>query len=111
MMIANNAAFLHTHILPNGEIIQHAHPFSKDNAENQNPGHTHNALEILILNQLSILVLFITFGVLLISKISSPINYVARMFHLCVESYTIPALRAPPQLINAYLFHTKQVYW
>jgi hypothetical protein len=101
IMIANNVAFLHTHVLSDGQIVQHAHPFSKNKAENQNPGHSHNALEILVLNQLSILVLFVASVGLIISRFSTQVNYVARIFHVCVESHAIPALRAPPQFINA----------
>jgi len=100
-MIANNVAFLHTHVLSDGQIVQHAHPFSKNKAENQNSGHTHNSLEILILNQLLILVLLIASTGLIITRFSTQVNSIARIFHICVESHTIPALRAPPKFINA----------
>jgi hypothetical protein len=101
IMIANNVAFLHTHVLSDGQIVQHAHPFSKNKAENQNPAHTHNTIEILILNQLLIFGLFISATGLLISIFSTQINYVAQVFHVCIETRAISTLRGPPQFINA----------
>ncbi len=100
IMIANNVAFLHTHVLSDGQIIQHAHPFSKDKTTDQNPIHTHNTIEILVLNQLLVLMLFISATGIFVLTASTQLNYVARIFHVCIETHAIPALRGPPQIIN-----------
>lgn len=38
----NNQTNKHVHILPNGQIITHSHPFSKDSQDGK---HTHTAKE------------------------------------------------------------------
>ena len=49
----NNAFFIHSHILPNGEVIQHAHPYNKsENPESPYKTHHHSSFEFILLNNL-----------------------------------------------------------
>lgn len=47
----NNTAYKHTHILSDGQVITHAHPFSKDN-QATGTKHKHNKVEFMILSLL-----------------------------------------------------------
>ncbi len=52
-LIANKAFFSHIHILPDGNIIVHAHPFSKKKQTN-NPkqaNHTHTNFQFYLIGQ------------------------------------------------------------
>jgi len=78
MITLNNALFLHKHILPNGDIIVHAHPYKKaaDNAPFQS--HHHSTNELFIISGIAILFLI---SILSITPIGE--------FH----KYRFPALR------------------
>lgn len=50
LLFYNQAANWHFHMLPNGIVIEHAHPYSKSSStESPFQKHTHNEIEILIL--------------------------------------------------------------
>lgn len=39
-LVVNNALFIHTHYMANGQIITHSHPYNKQDKES-NPQHNH----------------------------------------------------------------------
>lgn len=49
-IVVNNTIFIHTHILPDGRVIEHAHPFKAagKNSDSQ-PNHHHTSPEFLLL--------------------------------------------------------------
>ncbi len=49
MLIVNQVLYVHTHILPDGEVITHSHPFSRSGGNGSNPGHHHCNCEYHIL--------------------------------------------------------------
>ncbi len=57
-LVYNNAFFTHTHKLPDGTIIQHAHPYKSD-ADSSSPfkNHHHTSFEFLVLNNLGVFIL------------------------------------------------------
>lgn len=52
-LIANKAFFSHIHILPDGKIIVHAHPYSKNNQDNKSKqaNHTHTKIDFYVIDQ------------------------------------------------------------
>ncbi len=57
-LILNNILFMHLHLLSDGEIVVHAHPFNKtQQAENPLQQHQHSKGEILFFD--SLLLLFV----------------------------------------------------
>ncbi len=56
LITINNATFYHFHKQPDGNIVAHAHPYSKS-SQNQDPiqSHKHTQQEFLFLNSLLLL--------------------------------------------------------
>lgn len=97
LLITNNALFIHTHQLADGEIITHAHPYNK--SENSNQQHKHTNFELFILSQLQIFVLlsiagFVFYKSIILIKVE--LLHKQLSFHI---SYSLGAPRAPPVAI------------
>lgn len=67
MLTFNQSVNLHTHILNDGTIISHAHPYQKTNDTGPVTSHSHNMKEFTFINQQTILftVLAITLAIML----------------------------------------------
>ena len=65
--ITNNSVYLHSHKLPNGEIVIHAHPFDQHQDKNPIKTHKHSNIEFLIHQNLNIFLVsgfnFVALGV------------------------------------------------
>jgi hypothetical protein len=57
IMLVNKASYTHVHILPDGSLTSHAHPFSKSAENNKNTPHQHTSLELYLLDVLQVLML------------------------------------------------------
>ncbi len=55
MLFANYAYFKHTHVLDNGNIITHAHPYTSNSSDASEPKHDHSKGELIFLSGLSLL--------------------------------------------------------
>lgn len=55
LMIANKIVFIHSHVLENGEIIFHAHPFDKTNDREPYKSHHHTRAELFFFQNFNIL--------------------------------------------------------
>jgi len=96
----NQVAFWHYHILENGMVVEHSHPFKN----NPKPGtpfqkHHHTDFEFTVLAQIShlagILVVFLVLG-LIINSVAAPFN---KYFKTAIyrSSYLLTdRLRGPP---------------
>ncbi len=51
LVLFNNAYFLHTHTLPDGRVIEHAHPFNP-NENPSHPFHKHESKEFFYLDKI-----------------------------------------------------------
>ncbi|MGB5989020.1 MAG: hypothetical protein WBG43_04720 [Marinifilaceae bacterium] len=49
----NNIAYLHTHVLPNNQIITHAHPYDTDKDSAPIKTHTHKKFEYSVISSLT----------------------------------------------------------
>ncbi len=56
LLVFNKIFFLHNHILPNGEVITHAHPFKKSDTPKPANTHQHSKTEICILDSFEIFI-------------------------------------------------------
>jgi hypothetical protein len=95
----NNAVNWHYHKLPNGMIIEHAHPFNKSASPLEK--HNHSDIEFLILELIyysGILLLLVFSGLILFREpgikpaLLRPVDTVGR------SHFTLPLLRAPPRI-------------
>ena len=53
IFLLNNTLFTHTHVLPGGKIVVHAHPFNKSSDDSSNGMHKHTKVEYTFLDHLS----------------------------------------------------------
>ena len=96
MITLNNALFIHRHILPNGDVITHAHPYKKSGDTAPFKTHTHTTAEFFLLSGLNNLVFSIAavFAVLLTFQI---VKYnLQRNPHIIVPFHSFSSGRAPP---------------
>jgi len=97
----NQIAFWHYHILDNGMVVEHAHPFTNSTQ----PGtpyqnHHHTDFEHTLLAQLSNLVGLLVFLLVvgaLTSKLSQPLPCRYQVSVVSSEYLKIHRLRGPPQ--------------
>jgi len=59
-LLINKVVYTHIHILANGSVVTHAHPFSKDAQHHPGATHQHSNAVIFVLDQLDVLILSIT---------------------------------------------------
>lgn len=55
LLMVNRALYIHIHVLPDGSLHSHAHPFSKSKANTGGVDHQHSSLEFLLLDQLDVI--------------------------------------------------------
>ncbi len=90
-LILNIILFMHLHLLSNGEIIVHAHPFSKtQQSENPLQHHQHSKGEILFFD--SLLLLFV-------AAILHQLSAVARKWKVHNFHYSYTLLQNTPQVV------------
>ena len=59
-LMINRILYTHIHVLPDGSVVTHAHPFSKSTEGNSRSSHQHSNTELFLLDQLDILMLFVS---------------------------------------------------
>jgi len=95
----NNIVNVHCHLLPNGQVIVHAHPFSKSESKEPQKQHTHTANQLFVIAQINNLflnILIVSFLILCIRK-----NLIKKIVQFQFEqTFSFPKtdyqLRAPP---------------
>lgn len=99
IVMYNNITNQHRHLLPNGQMVVHAHPFSKNENNESQKQHTHNTNQLLfisLINNLFTFLLIVSFVFNFIQKVTK------KQFILFNENSTflLPnihyQLRAPP---------------
>jgi hypothetical protein len=61
VLVVNNSLFTHVHVLENGNLVVHAHPFQKSGQTGSGIAHSHSAIEFQVLETLHH-ILFISFN-------------------------------------------------
>ncbi|MBN1300681.1 MAG: hypothetical protein JW995_05655 [Melioribacteraceae bacterium] len=102
-ILVNNTVFIHTHILPDGRIIQHAHPFNFSGEKSgSQPHHKHTSKEFLLLSYVYELfsnsIIYFIAIVFLLRRISEHSHSgVVKLFPFGIKRVKTP--RASPQLL------------
>ncbi len=94
--IVNNICWQHVHILADGTLVTHAHPYSKSSDSSPAKQHHHTNAEMLVLDNLEILfpLLFLSFTLIVFAK-SEKLLLQSTVFHENQLSYN-PLGRGPP---------------
>ena len=97
-LLLNQALYTHTHVLPNGSIVSHAHPFNKSQESQGGSSHQHSTLEFFLLQNLQILFLASMISTLLLS-LYLDIGKVCIISRKYIPAQLVPLPgRAPPRI-------------
>jgi hypothetical protein len=104
MLFYNHSANWHYHMLNDGTMVKHAHPFSNDTQDNTPfQKHKHSDIELTVLAQLYNILQLLVF-ILLISSLIAVVNQGAKQLpalaHLKPIFLEALSLRGPPMLIS-----------
>lgn len=96
MLVFNRAIYFHSHVLKDGTVVQHAHPFPLQEQQNGEAQHEHSSIEFLFFAQ--IMVFLIGFVMLLMAALQNPhLRKIVEKNKFPSNSiYHLPLLRAPP---------------
>lgn len=98
MLIANKAVFFHEHIMPDGTVIAHAHPYDKSADPEPYKTHHHSKTELFSFCQADKLFIL---GIVILAIFSAPARPILLVF--IQKAFTPVAIsghngRAPPVL-------------
>jgi len=95
-LLVNQALYTHSHVLPDGSIVSHAHPFNKTQESKQGAAHQHSSLEISLLDQLNVLIFSVS-AVFLLKAFNNASTFWERSnLRLIPSQVPIFSGRAPP---------------
>jgi hypothetical protein len=92
----NSFFYTHRHLLDDGTVITHAHPFNKSTDTDPFKTHTHTAAELTFLATLIYFLPAVILSVLGVSLIIITRYLVLFRQPICQYSLLAPSLRAPP---------------
>ena len=93
----NNALFVHNHVLPNGEVVQHAHPYSKsDNPGSPYKTHHHSSFEFYLLNNMFSFLWIITLALVIMFHNKIHFISVKKNVFRIAYNYSFSLSRGPP---------------
>ena len=95
-LLVNQALYTHTHVLPDGSIVSHAHPFSKNAGCNKSTSHQHSSSELFLLNLLDVLILCAIAAFILNCSASTTHFREAALDRLLPALVPVSQGRAPP---------------
>lgn len=98
LVLFNNTYFIHFHVLPDGRVIEHAHPFNSEEG-NSLPFHEHNSKEFSFWDKITHLFSNLVFpSLILIFCIGKPfyLNQTLYQKNLPLYFYSNDPTRAPP---------------
>ena len=98
MLLINKALFTHSHIMADGTLICHSHPFDKSKESESGKPHHHTSLEFLLIHNTEVL-FFMALVAITLHNLVRKFDRVSFLFSNYWSSYIIPQQgRAPPQL-------------
>ncbi|MBE9517401.1 MAG: hypothetical protein IMY68_02490 [Bacteroidetes bacterium] len=95
-LLVNQALYTHTHVMPDGSIVSHAHPFSKNAGCNKNTTHQHSSAELFLLYLLNVLILCALAAFVLKRSASTNLFREASLDRLLPALVPVSPGRAPP---------------
>ena len=96
-IVSNNVLFVHTHILSDGTLISHAHPYKKANEQNTPvSSHQHTQFEYLVISHFSVFAPLLALAFLFINKIQTYKYSVCLVRYNESENRRQYYLRGPP---------------
>jgi hypothetical protein len=101
LMQFSNTAFRHRHVMPDGQMFEHAHPF-KSNSEKSGSGHQHTERELLLFTVISdspLILLFPAMILIVYRTRENDLKALRAIFGMPGRIVSFQLLRAPPAII------------
>jgi len=95
-LLVNQALYTHTHVMPDGSIVSHAHPFSKNAGCNKNSTHQHSSAEFFLLDLMEVLILCVFIAFVLKRYALNTLFREVSSDHLLPALVPVSPGRAPP---------------
>ncbi len=95
-LMVNKAIYTHVHVLPDGTVATHAHPFNKKSPSNEGKSHQHSNLELMIHQNLEVLFLLVFVAISLLCLTKKNVKKQILLFSLSSTSLPYKPGRAPP---------------
>jgi hypothetical protein len=98
LVIANRIVFTHSHILDNGKVISHAHPYNKTNDSEPFKSHHHTQAELFFFPHIEIYFSFVFLSLNLFYPLPRENHFVYSEKKATLDVITSQKCRAPPLL-------------
>jgi len=98
MLTFNQSMNIHTHVLADGTIITHAHPYNKSNDSAPVKNHHHTLIGFQILHNLQIIFLSVFIAIALIHTAHTIKRNTKENLHFNIAYIHLSPGRAPPAL-------------
>lgn len=104
LQLANKSVYLHSHILPDGRLVAHSHPYDKSADDQPFKSHHHKQTEFVILELFNLLYL-LNLTVLVLVGFNTGFAYVySKHFNIIQKVINKFNDRAPPVYISISAF-------
>lgn len=98
ILILNSSIYIHTHILADGSIISHAHPYHKADQSHNQQQHQHTNAELILFHNLQILFLTAIPIAFVFLNLHNTFIQIPQLLGLSVSYDSVIKGRAPPIL-------------
>jgi len=98
-MLVNKVVYTHVHVLAEGSLVSHAHPFQQSSESNSQNTHQHTNLVLYLLDQLDILIYCIAALFILSRVVQSSSLLVPATAPLRPAFVPLHQVRPPPVLM------------
>jgi len=95
-LLLNQVLYTHTHVLPDGSIVSHSHPFDKAQESKQAGSHQHSTLELFLLQNLQLLFAAVLVSLVLLRSTSTTYFRVRAIVRSLPILLPVSPGRAPP---------------
>jgi hypothetical protein len=99
LMLVNKSLYIHVHIMPDGSLSSHAHPFNRSGETAPDNSHSHSSLDYYFFQDLTILFLISLAGLLLLFVGSRHIRKPLEIPFLAAGYTPLLPGRAPPSFM------------
>ncbi len=96
ILVFNNTVYTHVHVMPDGSLVAHAHPFRKGDEADRENAHTHSSMIFFLLDHLELLFVLAAALLLLNPMLNREIKPIFHSVDLSPSLIHSSPGRAPP---------------
>ncbi|MDP3913072.1 MAG: hypothetical protein Q8R96_04965 [Bacteroidota bacterium] len=99
LLIINKAVFLHSHVLANGTVISHAHPYQSTDDSKPFQSHHHTKAAFFLFDTIQLLFNSIPFGLIFFIPNFRTKVFFSSITQIAPEYFSSTRSRAPPVIL------------